>query len=771
MGKGRRFCFLSLFLALIMLVGSFAAFPVAAVSLDENVETLDDILWELEFDKMADATDNLGSTEYTLTKTDGVDLYEHEGQTCLGIKNSNGMYVIGDSNTVLKEYEAYYIEADMFFESYPSGEANGRTPRVYPMSFMTWITHHGGSGDPSYGSIRIDDEGYLCTTAKEGSRLSSTAKLPLNEWFNIRFVVSPAHKRCEVFVNHECVGAYSLQMKKRDSIVDSRVRFFDTRYEYSVYFKNISVTSDSDYRIGLTKEASADYLGYQTSKIQSGSFDIRFLSAMSSMDYHTAGYTVYRLTDNGENLVALEDVVTSKRVYEGVNQTTADGGTSVVKASDFGAKYLSAIELKDIDADQNAYIVVRPWVMFYGVKTYGKPQKLLYSGAVKDGYPVLTVADFASQYELSASDDTYVGGKWKNASDLSAHGSETVLDVKNSANSYTSNYTRHTYVKFTIPEKAMDIIGSAYRIKLEFHAKEGDATPAESALGGIAAIISAVNTNWTEDDLTKGNAAEKAAVICEIGEMRYLKGGWHGIDVTEYVQEYFLDEEIAFRMENVLTDAARECTFHSKEAEEGIYAPRLVIYPTNLSLNFEVELNKIDNAGHEPWGYVEQLVDEWFETDYEKLYMDTYDSLGLSAIDNNKANGEYSVYNPLVSSSKNYSYVRTMDTLEGYQMTEKTQFDEYGGITNMGVKGKATGYFHAETIDGKTYIINPNGNPYYVLGANSATIGSTENQIQASIDKYGSEKGFYEGIATEMIRDFGMNTVTGVDETSSRILG
>jgi hypothetical protein len=767
MGK-RKISLLSLLLALLMLGGCFVAIPTAAVSLNEDVETLDDILWELEFDKMADVLDNLGSTEYTLSKGNSTDLYEMDGQKCLGIKEADGTYYIEDTNNVLKEYEAYYIEADMYFESYPSGEAGGHTPRTYPMSFMTWITSS-ETGSPQYGSIRIDDEGYLCTKPAAGTRLSDSAKLPLNEWFNIRFVVSPIHKRCEVFVNHESVGSYALQMAKLDTIAKSRVRFFDTRYQYSVYFKDISVTSDSDYRIGLTKETSADYLGYQTSKITNGTFDVRFLSTMSSTDYNKTGYTIYRLTDNGQNVLTFEDVIASKQVYESVNQTALDGSAMTSKASDFGAKYLSAITAKDFSADQNVYIVVRPWVMLNGVKTYGTPQKLLYSGVVKDGYPVLAVADFATQYELSASDDTYVGGKYQKSSDTSIHGSETILDVKNSANNYSSNYTRQTYVKFTIPDKAVDLIGSAYRIVFEVYGREAAVTPAESALGGIVAKVSAVNTNWTEDDLTKNNAAENAAVIAEMGEMNYLAKSWSGIDVTEYVKEYFLDGEVAFRIENVLDDGSRECAFYSKEAEDGVYAPRLVIYPSNLNLNYEVDLGKIENVGHEPWGRAEQLVEEWFETDYDKLFMDTYDSLGLSKIDNNTANGEYSVYNPLSGSTKN-AYVRTLDTLEDYQIDEKTQYDEYGGITNMGIKGRATGYFHTEKINGKTYIINPNGNPYYALGVNTLTDGATENQREAALDKYGSVEGFYEGVATEMIRDFGLNTAFGVNETGSRVL-
>ncbi len=765
----RKLSLLSLLLAVLMLGGSVFSVPATAISLDEDAENVDDILWELEFDEMADALDNLGSTEYTLIKGSGTELYEIDGQKCLGIRSANGTYFIEDTNNVLKDYEAYYIEADMFFESYPSGEAGGRTPRTYPMSFMTWITQ-GRSSEPQYGSIRIDDEGYLCTKPSEGARLSESAKLPLNEWFNIRFVVSPGNRRCEVFVNHESVGHYALQMAQRNEITRSRVRFFDTRYGYSVYFKNISVTNDSDYRIGLTRETGADYLGYQTSKIENGKFDVRFLSTLSAKNYGEVGYTVYRLAEDGKRVLATEDVVASDHVYESVKQTAADGSVTAVNAADFDAKYLAAIPITGVSADQDVYVVVRPYVLRSGIKIYGKPQKLLYSGVVKNGYPVLTVADFANQYELSASDDTYVGGRFQKASDTSIHGAETIMDVKNSGNDYSSNYTRQAYVKFTIPEKAIDIIDGAYRIVLELHAKQATPTTDENGLGGIEAKVSAVDTDWTEKDLTKNNAAGKAAVLYEIGEMRYNGKAWCRIDVTEYVQDYFLDGEVAFRIENILDDGSRECTFYSKEAEDGQYAPRLVIYPSNLNLNYEIDINKVGNQGYEPWGYAEKLVDEWFKTDYQKLYVNTYEPLGLAQINNNAANGEYSVHNPLVGSANN-SYVRTLDTLKNYQMTETTQYDEYGGITNMGIRGKATGYFHTEIIDGKTYIINPNGNPYYALGVNTLTHGATKNQQEASILKYGSEEGFYEGVATEMRRDFGLNCAFGVDETGSRVLG
>jgi hypothetical protein len=46
-----------------------------------------------------------------------------------------------------------------------------------------------------------------------------------------------------------------------------------------IKMKNLFVKTDSDYSMELVREASADYYGYQTTKITNGFFDIRFISS------------------------------------------------------------------------------------------------------------------------------------------------------------------------------------------------------------------------------------------------------------------------------------------------------------------------------------------------------------------------------------------------------------------------------------------------------------------------------------------------------------
>jgi hypothetical protein len=107
----------------------------------------------------------------------------------------------------------------------------------------------------------------------------------------------------------------------------------------------------------------------------------------------------------------------------------------------------------------------------------------------------------------------------------------------------------------------------------------------------------------------------------------------------------------------------------------------------------------------------------------------------------------------------------------GYATT--TEYDAYGGITNLlnseGVafKGTASGYFHTEKNpdDGRTYIIDPLGSPYFATSVNTVVYSDTQNQRDYSGSAYETPEGFYAEISASL-REIGMNTafVSSSDE-------
>jgi hypothetical protein len=386
-------------------------------------------------------------------------------------------------------------------------------------------------------------------------------------------------------------------------MVMSRVRFFDTRFNYSAYFSNISVYSDSSYRIGLVKEASADYLAYQTSKVQNGKFDLRLISGINIDDitaYNNTGFNVVTLwRENGETVTRSSDFTTTT-VYGAL---LANG--KEISAADLGSTYLAAIPLIDIPTDKgNVQIIVRPFVKKDGMRKYGSSVILTYSGEEKDGYPTLSLGKRSVEYTAYPSDDTFV-----RCTNDENFGQSTTLELKNSGGN--TPYTREIYVKFKFSETALKRLLSSSRVYFEFYVNthRSNMSDEEIAEGGILADVCGVDTKWSEDTLTGRNAPELAKELEYIGEVRYSAKQYNRIDVTDYILKNAKGGEVAFKITNVENDGdSGRMNFASSESSSG--TPKLTVYP--VLYNHETDLGKTGNIGYEPWGYAEALVDNWF---------------------------------------------------------------------------------------------------------------------------------------------------------------
>lgn len=745
---------MSVLMIFVMLSGTFVLSP-SAIDIEE--ESPADFLWELDFSKMSDIDDNMGNAQYTL-EGKNVTLADAQGKKALSIINKNGTYTVNDIGNIFDDYNTFYIEADMFFEAYPSGSNGGKTSMEYPMSFVSWVTKDEGKESNNYRSVRVDGEGYLCTGADPINKpeQKSEARLPLGEWFNIRFVISPLTGYCEVYINGQNLLSYKVGAPQ--NMIKSSIRFFDTRYKYSVHLSNVSVYSKSNYRIGLVKEEAADYIAYQTSPIENGKFDLRVISAINIdniTDYNKTGFVVTTLWEENQEIVAKEQNISTTTVYESLL-----AAEKTVTASELGAKYLVPITIEGLDSTKSQIeIILRPYVRKNGISTYGEAIILKWAGATENGYPTLSALNSSVAYTAKPSGDTYI--RHKNGENYYA---ETLLNLKNGGDN--ESYTRDVYLKFSFSESALQKLLASSKIYLEYYVISHRALSAEEeAEGGILADVCGVDTTWDETELTGLNANSLAKEKEWIGDMRYKSKQFNRIDVTDYVLKNVSGGEVAFKISNVESDGSGGETRISA-ATNSANSPRLTVYP--ILYNHEINLGKMKNVGFEPWGYAEKLVDEWFRSGYSSVFTGTHETIDLEAVDNTKPTGDYTIKSDwkISSPSNEWSanvYARSLDTLTGFTAKNISEYDEYGGISNSGIKGEATGYFHTETINGRTYIIDPIGNPFFATAINSANIGSTANQKQVSIEKYGSAENFYTEV-TNTLRNIGINMYWGGDD-------
>lgn len=91
------------------------------------------------------------------------------------------------------------------------------------------------------------------------------------------------------------------------------------------------------------------------------------------------------------------------------------------------------------------------------------------------------------------------------------------------------------------------------------------------------------------------------------------------------------------------------------------------------------------------------------------------------------------------------------------------QYDRFGGWS--GVRGKATGFFHAEQIDGVWWLITPDGNAFFSKGVNHVSYTADHAPAlgyspyaRVTAVKYGSAQKWAEATA-QRLKGWGFNTV------------
>ncbi len=102
---------------------------------------------------------------------------------------------------------------------------------------------------------------------------------------------------------------------------------------------------------------------------------------------------------------------------------------------------------------------------------------------------------------------------------------------------------------------------------------------------------------------------------------------------------------------------------------------------------------------------------------------------------------------------KSYS-TQTYDRIPGYKERKSPPVNQYGSwMTN---RQEATGFFRTQQIDGRWWLIDPEGYPFYCKGVAVYRPGSSDRQRRALKGKYGSDEQWAEQ-ETAMLKGYGFN--------------
>ena len=719
---------------------------------------------------------------------------EEEGTTYLwNADNKAGAVYIYDDSNILGSYLTFSLEGDFYFDAFPDGLRSGKTPKESPLSFLCWIYKDPVTGSATrFNAIRLDNEGYLYTGS--GSKDRTNVQLETGRWYNIRCVFTPKNGLSEVFIDGKKAFDFTITKFDPQTYASSAVRYFDGFYSWSARMKNLAVKTDSEYTVEPKRESAADTLGYQTAKPKGGSFDARLILGLESPGFNRVGYEALVLTKDEDGVLSSETrSVKVKEIYETL--TDASGKSYNVEEL-YGYRYAAALEIADLPLEPSGdffELVIRPYVLgLDGIRRYGTAATFMFAGRTDaEGYPVLE-RQSGKRFSVVASDDTFVYG----GEPTKDNGSLNTLNIRNISDE-KSSFFRAAYFKFTLDARMVNELEGATSAKLRIYMKGHENRPERKQ---YEMILQAVGTDWDEHSLNYSNRRELAPAYEEIYQGAYEIGTYFTVDVLPYLQEQFTynDSEdgtltVAFRLFNEGHNDALVVFVGSKESS---YVPTLEI---ESSMYYPMlNLPKLANNGYEPWGYAEHLVNEWFDEIVDEVYLRDENGdlvyyevnetapVGYGATEpegdftveiKNKGGSPWSTKAELgylagESEWKAQRFARTLATLgtstavsflETDYADMLTEYDVYGGITNAGFTGQATGFFHTETIGERVYIIDPLGNPYFALGMNTVDLGYTKNQEAYTIAAYGLEEVYYERFTREL-KEIGVNLALGGSE-------
>ncbi len=781
----------------VLLVCLLSLFVLASLSLAVGAVQNEQTLLTLDPNTMDSLT---GSTDaFSWKAGGGYGIIQADTNTYRDkvIRISKGNFAITDTKKTLADHKVVSVSADLYFDALPSGIYSSTVScdpntdlEFQSQSVVTWYGMVGEAG--YFDGIRIDSEGNLYYGTTLGTAIGY--KLAEKTWYNLQIIHSALSNNSEIWVNGERVAVVNCRFRDTSEYV----RFFDGKFSYNAYVKNIKISaSDTPYYCGIVKENTSDFLSYQTTKpAADGSFKLRIIAGVDSLKYKSFGYRVLILTkDASGNTVTRE--------LEGIDNAAYSsffGGSTRYGVKDtFGYEYACLATLENLNKNSKfTEIIIFPYtVSNTEAKVYGAPISLAYTGATdRDGYPLFSKNN-THHADVLPTDDTSIYNGTGYADTV--YGAETSLMVRNTGGVEALLY-RAVYLKFTIPKETVDRLATMANIFLRVNVKNYEKDTSRDIR---PLVLFAASTGWDEDTLTyatRANAVRGEEIARIDGEEC---SGYISYDVLDYIKKQTPSADGSITVAFCLTQPdghpnTRMLYIYAKESGNAPY------------LRFEETLYghslltvKTANEGYEPLAYAEKLVDNWFDVLYPKLYLDEngnrnyhdelgdFDPNGYAAIE---ATGDYTdkimwknglpwysaptenkisniVLHKDAWDNEKYlpRFARTLSTLgtstsnaylSSAYAKKQTEYDAFGGITNMGFTGKVTNYFHTEKhTDGRTYIIDPLGNPYFAASVNTVVYGTadTKNQQNYILDAYETPENFFTEISASL-RDLGVNT-------------
>ena len=181
--------------------------------------------------------------------------------------------------------------------------------------------------------------------------------------------------------------------------------------------------------------------------------------------------------------------------------------------------------------------------------------------------------------------------------------------------------------------------------------------------------------------------------------------------------------------------------------------------------------------GAEIWAWAHQLVEEWYERYKVLKAQKEQDDKHSSFTEIKKQKSEYSriIYSALIPAHatigdpKKAKTTRTLSTLTGWAESKWKSYsyeeNEWGGFLIEELRQTATGFFYAKKLDGRWFLIDPDGYPTIMRAVHGVMPSYANNQTQLNtvLAEYGSTEKWAIAIGYELKDMLGVYTTQPSD--------
>ena len=336
------------------------------------------------------------------------------------------------------------------------------------------------------------------------------------------------------------------------------------------------------------------------------------------------------------------------------------------------------------------------------------------------------------------------------------------LELKNS----NCDFDRKIFLTFDLS----DFCGEEFKrvFFLPSFTKVDERVPVDFALYEVDADA------WNGDTLTYNTMPKIGAAISENNRA----GGINKVDLTDAVRAAMAagKSKLSFAMVITTVGADANNRINPKTA-------RLVATTADVVEVYSKILCEDEAENKAIWDWAGKLFDEWNER-YQKLL-----KTGLAKV--KKIESDPKHFDKEVRTAKSgfapvsgwtpelvtkYSFptrtYKSMDDLGKYTDYDRPmEFDEFGGWKDEATREEARGFFYSKKIDGRWWIIDPNG--YRCFMRNVSSVGTcylgSPNQTNAAIARYGSKEAWTEATADLIKNHWYFNLCGGfADNTANR---